>query len=69
MRLKAWEDGRNKSRRVNAYEAQQLREGIEGLDRFKELSSEYIEATIELTKQGQADEADSKLFFCNLSEH
>ena len=55
-----WEDGRNKSRRVKADEAQLLREGIEGLDKFKELSGEYIEATIELTKQGHEDEADSK---------
>ena len=55
-----WEDGRNKSRRVKADEAQLLRESIEGLDRFKELSSEYIEATIELTKQGHEDEAGSK---------
>lgn len=55
-----WENGRNKSRRVKADEAQQLREGIEGLDKFKELSNEYIEATIELPQQGDKDETDSK---------
>jgi len=59
-KYQVWEDGRNKSRRVKADEAQQLRQGIEGLDKFKKLSSEYIDATIELTEQERGDEADSK---------
>jgi hypothetical protein len=51
-----WRDGRNVSRRVKADEAQQLREDIEGLDRFKELSAQYIEATVAMTDESSGDE-------------
>ena len=55
-----WEDGRNKSRRVKAEEVDSLREGIRGLDRFKQLSDDYIKATVELTEQRSTGESDAK---------
>ncbi len=54
-----WSAGKNVSRRVNSEEAQRLREGIEGMDHFKKLSDEYIEATVAMTEQ-ERDEEDSK---------
>lgn len=54
-KYQVWEDGRNKSRRVKADEAQQLRQGIEGLDKFKELSGEYIDATIIIVQHSAVD--------------
>jgi hypothetical protein len=51
-----WRDGKNVSRRVKADEAQQLRDDIEGLDRFKELSAQYIEATVAMTDESDEDE-------------
>ena len=33
-----WQNGRNQSQRVKPEEAERLLEGIQGLDRFKELS-------------------------------
>jgi hypothetical protein len=51
-----WRDGRNVSRRVKADEARQLREDIEGLDRFKNLAARYIEATVAMTERGDARE-------------
>lgn len=55
-----WEDGRNRSRRVKAEEAEKLREGIEGLDKFKQLADQYVEATIELGEQRHREHADAK---------
>jgi len=55
-----WEDGHNKSRRVKADEVEHLRKGIEGMDKFKELSKDYIDASVELTEKGKIDEADAK---------
>lgn len=52
-----WRGGKNVSRRVKVNEAEELRKGIEGLDRFKELSAEYIEATVAQTNaQGQGSQ-------------
>lgn len=53
-----WTDGKNISRRVNAQEAGQLRDDIAGFDRFKELSAQYVEATVAMTDQ--SCDADSK---------
>jgi hypothetical protein len=52
-----WEDGRNKSRRVKAGEVETLREGISGMDKFKELASDYIDATVALTEQRHGEDA------------
>ena len=53
-----WEDGRNISRRVRADQVDSLREDLEGHERFKVLSDEFAELTIQLTRQEQA--GDSK---------
>lgn len=55
-----WKDGGNHSRRVKANEVESLREGIAGMDKFKELASDYIDATVELTEQRDRTEEDSK---------
>ena len=55
-----WVDGRNKSRRVKADEVEALREGISGMDAFKQLADDYIATTIELTEQRDHQGADSK---------
>ena len=57
-KYQVWEDGRNKSRRVKADEVEALREGINGMDKFKELAAEYIDTTVTLTEQRH--EEDSK---------
>jgi hypothetical protein len=46
-----WEDGRNLSRRVPAEEAEALREAVEGYHAFKELSAEYADLTIQMTRK------------------
>ena len=51
-----WCEGKNVSRRVKADEAQQLREDIAGLDRFKDLSAQYIEATVAMTEEASEGE-------------
>jgi len=55
-----WKDGRNKSRRIKAEEVEALREGIEGMDKFKALSADYIGTTVELTERRDEGETDSK---------
>ena len=58
-----WEGGRNKSRRVKPEEVEHLREGIQGLDRFKELSQQYIDATIAMNEQTcEASQGSKKNF-------
>ena len=49
-----WEQGRNQSRRVPPEQAEELREAVEGYHRFKELSEEYAELTIEMTRSAGA---------------
>ena len=53
-----WSEGKNVSRRVKADEARRLRDDIAGLDRFKELSAQYIEATVAMTNE--AGDAEGK---------
>lgn len=52
-----WKDGKNKSRRVKADEAERLREGIEGMDQFKRLCEDYAQTTVAMTEhmEGQSD--------------
>lgn len=45
-----WKDGKNVSRRVKADEAELLREGIEGMDRFKRLCDDYARTTVAMTE-------------------
>ena len=54
-----WEDGRNRSRRVPAQEAESLREAVEGYHHFRDLADEYAELTIQMTRQ-QTDRSGSK---------
>jgi len=46
-----WVDGKNVSRRVKPEEVGRLRSGIEGMDRFKKLSDEFIEETVAMTEE------------------
>lgn len=62
-KYQVWENGRNKSRRVKPEEVERLRKGIQGLDRFKELSQQYIDATIAMNKQTHEDSQGSKKNF------
>jgi len=62
-KYQVWQDGRNQSRRVKPEEVDRLREGIEGLDRFKELSQQYIDATIAMNEQTHEHSQDSKKNF------
>ena len=62
-KYQVWEDGRNKSRRVKPEEVERLREGIQGLDRFKELSQQYIDATIAMNEPAHENSQNSKKNF------
>lgn len=56
-----WKDGKNVSRRVKADEAERLRLGIEGMDRFKQLCQDYAQTTVAMTEQMEkSSEADAK---------
>lgn len=46
-----WENGRNRSRRVPAEEANALREAVEGRQRFESLSAEFVELTVASTRK------------------
>jgi hypothetical protein len=51
-----WEAGSNKSRRVPADEAPQLRADIENHQRFTELADAYVELTVEQTRARRAQD-------------
>jgi hypothetical protein len=55
-----WRDGKNVSTRVAADDAEGLKEGIDGLDRFKKLSKEFVETTIEMTNAAEENEDSGK---------
>jgi len=54
-----WEDGRNRSRRVPADEAQALREAVEGRQRFESLSAEFVELTVASTRNADHSKKNS----------
>ncbi len=53
----AWENGRNRSRRVPAAEAGALKEAVEGRQHFESLSAKFIELTVAATRD---EESESK---------
>lgn len=55
-----WENGRNASRRVPAAEVERLREGVEGYHRFRELADEFVEVTVEMSRESVDDEGKKK---------
>lgn len=56
-----WEQGHNVSRRVPAEDAETLREAVEGYHNFKQLSDEYADLTIQMTrKQARAPRGKKK---------
>ena len=55
-----WEDGRNVSRRVAIGEVEQLRKSVDGYHKFEELSKEYAQITIEMTRQASKEETKKK---------
>jgi len=54
-----WKDGKNVSRRVNADEAERLREDIEGMDQFKRLCEDYARTTAAMTERME-EQSDAK---------
>lgn len=46
-----WKKGKNVSRRVSAEDAKELGNAVEGYHRFRELSEEYIDTTVEMTRK------------------
>ena len=54
-----WEDGRNRSRRVPAEEAEALREAVEGRQRFESLSAEFVELTVASTRKADRSKKNS----------
>jgi hypothetical protein len=46
-----WEQGHNVSRRVPVEEAETLREAVENYHEFRQLSDEYADLTIQMTRR------------------
>jgi len=46
-----WENGKNVSRRVPATQVEELRQAVEGYHRFKALTEEYAQLTVEMTRK------------------
>ncbi len=46
-----WKKGKNVSRRVSSADAEELGMAVEGYHKFKALSEEYIDTTIEMTRK------------------
>jgi hypothetical protein len=55
-----WENGRNASRRVPAAEVERLRNGVDGYHRFRELADEFVEVTVEMTRESVDDGGKKK---------
>lgn len=55
-----WENGRNASRRVPAAEVEPLREAVDGYHRFRELATEFVELTVEMTRESASDAGKKK---------
>ena len=55
-----WEDGRNVSRRVPTGEVEQLRKAVDGYHEFEELTKEYTEITIGMTRLASKKGAKKK---------
>jgi len=55
-----WEKGRNISRRVSAEDAQELGAAVDGYHKFKALSEEYIDTTIEMTRKSSGSKKKPK---------
>jgi len=54
-----WENGRNRSRRVPAEQADGLRQAVAGRQRFEKLAQEFIEITVASTRQTQDSKKNS----------
>ena len=46
-----WENGKNVSKRVSAKDAEIMKQAVDGYHKFKSLSEEYIDTTIEMTRK------------------
>lgn len=55
-----WKNGRNASRRVPVADVERLREGVDGYHRFRELADEFVEVTVEMTRESADDEGKKK---------
>jgi len=50
-KYQCWENGRNRSRRVPAEQAEALQEAVDGYHLFRDLADEYAELSIQMTRQ------------------
>jgi len=48
-KLQVWRDGKNVTTRVKAAEVAPLQKGIAGMDRFKQLSGDFVAVTVAMT--------------------
>ena len=55
-----WENGRNVSRRVPVPEVERLRNGVDGYHQFRKLADEFVEVTVEMTREIAVDEGKKK---------
>jgi len=58
-----WQDGKNICRYVKADELQAIKQAIEGRQRFEELADEFVEATVQMTRQRLKDNQEAKKNF------
>lgn len=55
-----WEDGKNISRRIPSPKVGELRKAVEGYHRFESLTSEYVQLTVEQTRNQSPEEGKKK---------
>jgi hypothetical protein len=55
-----WEDGKNISRRVPVSRVEELGNAVDGYHRFEALSKEYVQLTVEKTRDQSAEEGKKK---------
>ena len=55
-----WEEGKNISQRIAAPKAEKLRKAVEGYHRFESLSKEYVQLTVEETRNQSSAESKKK---------
>ena len=60
FKYQRWEDGKNISRRIPAPKAGELRKAVEGYHRFQSLAKEYVQLTVEKTRNQSPEEGKKK---------
>ena len=60
FKYQRWEGGKNISRRIPAPKAAELRTAVEGYHRFQSLAEEYVQLTVEKTRNQSTEEGKKK---------